>query len=208
MGETINLAWKQQSMSSALAGLIQMPSTATTYSEQQIVEGCVRNERKFQEMLYREHVGAMMRMCMRHTHDEQKALDIVNQGFLRVFQKIELYRGEGSLQGWIRKIVYHSISKHFSGNKKYREHIILEDYDNSSPSKSDALDSLYYDDLVGLMDHLPPKTAEVFKAYAIDGLTHKEIADSHGITVGTSKWHCSEARSKLQAIIKKTHHSS
>lgn len=204
----IHLSCEQSILGALLTSDHSMSASSTTYTEQDIIAGCVRNERRFQELLYREHVGAMMRMCMRHTQDEQKALGIVNEGFLRVFQKIELYSGSGSLQGWIRKIVYHSISKHFSGSKKYREHIRLEDYDHNSPSRSEALDGLYYDDLVSMIDELPNKTAQVFKAYAIDGLTHKEIAASYGITVGTSKWHCAEARTKLKAVITNTNKST
>ncbi|NUO02410.1 MAG: sigma-70 family RNA polymerase sigma factor, partial [Saprospiraceae bacterium] len=83
------------------------------YSEKEMVEGCVRNERVWQEALYRRFFPAMIQMCMRYTSDRETAMEIVNAGFLRVFKKLHTFTFSGSLEGWIRRIVFHSISDHF-----------------------------------------------------------------------------------------------
>ena len=93
-----------------------------TYSEQDLVAGCVRNERRFQELLYRQYFPKMMGMCMRYTKDRDIAMQIVNNGFLRVFKKIDQFSFKGSLEGWIRRLVYHSVSDYF---KKHSTTILI-----------------------------------------------------------------------------------
>jgi RNA polymerase sigma-70 factor (ECF subfamily) len=171
----------------------------TKYSEQEIIRGCIANERKFQEMLYRQHFNVMLAMVHKFTRDEEKVLDILNQGFLRVFKKIETYSGAGSFQGWIRRIVYHSISDHFRKESKYMHFIVLEDAEK--PSEKNALDNLYYEDLLDIVNSLPERCGEVFKLYAIEGYSHKEIGERLKISAGTSKWHLSQARDQLKGLI-------
>ncbi|MDX1476656.1 MAG: sigma-70 family RNA polymerase sigma factor [Saprospiraceae bacterium] len=176
-----------------------MPSLRKTYSEEEILAGCRRNERKYQELLYRRHFDTMTRMIRRFTQDDERVLDILNNGMLRVFQKIESYSGTGSLEGWIRRIVYHSISDYFKKESRYLRFIVLEDKDKEYASS--ALDDLYYTDLLAMVEDLPEKSREVFKLYAIEGYSHKEIADMLQISTGTSKWHLSNARDQLKQII-------
>ena len=176
-----------------------MSKGKTEYSEQEIIRGCIANERKFQELLYREHFDVMLVMVHRFTRDEEKVLDILNSGFLRVFKKIETYSGTGSFQGWIRRIVYHSISDHFKKESKYMHFIVLEDAEK--PASKNALDNLYYDDLLEIVDSLPQRCGEVFKLYAIEGYSHKEIGETLQISSGTSKWHLSKAREQLRNLI-------
>lgn len=175
-------------------GLIQK-----TYSEEQIIEGCRRNDRKFQEILYRRHFDTMVRMIRRFTRDEERVLEILNNGMLRVFQKIDSYAGTGSLEGWIRRIVYHSISDYFKKESRYLKFIVLEEAEKNY--NGSALDGLYYDDLLELLNDVPEKSRAVFSMYAIEGYSHKEIAEQLQISEGTSKWHLSNARNILKNII-------
>ena len=176
-----------------------MGITRKKYTEEQILEGCRRNDRRCQEALYREHFRVMLAMVRRFTQDEEVALDVINNGFLRVFQKIDTYQGKGSLQGWIRRIVYHSISDHFRKESKYLKFIVLEEAEKRSHTT--PIDDLCYQDLLNMVEKLPDRSKEVFKLYAIEGYTHKEIAELMGISDGTSKWYLSEARKKLQRLI-------
>ena len=171
------------------------------YSEQEIVEGCVRNERNFQEILYRQHIAKMMQMCMRYTNDRDKAMEIVNSGFLRVFQKLHTYAFKGSLEGWIRKLVYHSISDYFKKESKYLQFLVFEEKDDTTQEKAHS--ELYAEDLLRIVDTLPPSTKKVFRLYAIDGYSHREISKQLEISVGTSKWHLSNARKILKRLIVK-----
>lgn len=169
------------------------------YIEREVVEGCVRNERHAQEMLFRKHFDTMMRMCMRYTHDRDKAMEIVNIGFLRVFQKLHTFQFKGSLEGWIRRLVFHSLSDYFRKDSKYLQFLVFEERDQSSQEKAHA--NLYAEDILKMVDKLPPATQEVFRLYAIEGYTHVEISKNTGISVGTSKWHLSNARKMLKKLI-------
>lgn len=164
------------------------------------MEGCLRNDRYYQELLYRKYFQNMMRMGMRYANDKEQAMDIVNNGFMRVFKKIEYYSFKGSLEGWIRKLVYHSMADYFRKKNKQIRFLELEDRDD--PVEQEALSNLYVEDIISLVEHLPPATQQVFKLYAIEGYKHHEIADKLGISDGTSKWHLSSARKKLKELIK------
>jgi len=171
----------------------------TEYTDEDLVHGCVQNSRSFQEILYRKYFSKMMHMCLRYTDDRDKAMEIVNNGFLRVFKKIDTFSFKGSLEGWIRKLVYHSLSDYFKKNSKYLHFLVFEERD--AKVTESALDKIYAEDILKMVDTLPPATQKVFKLYAIEGFTHVEIAKKENISVGTSKWHLSEARKKLKKLI-------
>jgi RNA polymerase sigma factor (sigma-70 family) len=103
------------------------------------------------------------------------------------------------LEGWIRKLVFHSLSDHFK--KKDKKVFFLEIEDRDAPVEGNALNKLYLEDLLKLVDELPDATRDVFVLYAIDGYTHVEIGKMLGISEGTSKWHLSTARKKLKRLI-------
>jgi RNA polymerase sigma factor (sigma-70 family) len=173
-------------------------------SEVEIVNGCVRNERSCQEILYRRYFSTMMRMCQRHAHgDDERAMEMLNDGFIRVFKKINTFEFKGSLEGWIRRLVFHAISDYFRANRQYLDNTIFdEDALPLMMVTEEVSDQLYYEDLLKLVETLPPATRAVFQYYAIEGFNHNEIAEKLNISVGTSKWHLSTARDKLKGLIK------
>jgi RNA polymerase sigma-70 factor (ECF subfamily) len=136
---------------------------------------------------------------MRYTKDKEEAMIIINNGFMRVFKKIELYSFKGSLEGWIRRLVFHSLSDYFK--KESRKIHFLELENRDAPIKEDGLSNLYMEDLMKMVDLLPPATKQVFTLYAIEGYTHVEISKNIGISEGTSKWHLATARKKLKQLI-------
>jgi len=171
------------------------------YTDKELVEGCVRNDRRCQEVLYRKYYTRMMQMCMRYTSDQDIAMEIVNTGFLRVFKKLDTFAFKGSLEGWIRKLVYHSLSEYYKKNAKYMQKMVFEEKD-ASVSET-ALENIFAEDIMKMVEMLPPATQRVFRLYAIEGFTHPEISEKINISVGTSKWHLSAARKKLQELISK-----
>jgi RNA polymerase sigma factor (sigma-70 family) len=171
------------------------------YSEKQLVEGCINNDRYCQELLYRKFFPTMMRMCMRYAKDENIAIEIINIGMLRVFKKLHTFSFSGSLEGWIRRLVFHALSDYYKKQSKPVHFLELADRDEPAPATS--LQNLYLEDILTLVDMLPDATRRVFHLYAIEGYTHVEIAEMVGISVGTSKWHLSAARKRLQQLIKK-----
>lgn len=164
-----------------------------------IIKGCKNNDRKCQETLYKEFFSTMMSMAMRYVNDKFKAAEIVNDGFLKVFKKIDQYEYRGSFEGWIRRIVFHSISDSIRKDANYLKFMVFEEHDKKHNNK--VLDHLYEEDLIKLIDKLPPASGDIFLLFAVQGYSHKEISELKNISVGTSKWHLSEARKKLQNLV-------
>jgi len=141
----------------------------------------------------------MMGMCMRYTKDPEIAMTIVNDGFLKVFKRIQTYEFRGSLEGWIRRIVFHALSDYFRRESKYIQFMVFDEKDETQ--SENIFPGLYFQDLIDLIDDLPPMTGRVFNLYAIEGYSHREIANKFNISENTSKWHLANARKKLQAMI-------
>lgn len=169
------------------------------YIEKDVIAGCAANNRKHQELLYKKFFPKMMQMCMRYTSDQDKAMQICNDGFLKVFKNIKKYESKGSFEGWIRRIVFHSLSDYFKSEKKYMHFMVFEEKEKST--QQNALDQIYYDDLLNMINELPDASARVFRLYAIEGYKHREIAETLNISVGTSKWHLAEARKLMKELI-------
>jgi RNA polymerase sigma-70 factor (ECF subfamily) len=169
------------------------------YTEQELVAGCVANDRLAQELLYRRFFPEMLRMCRRYTRDEDTALEILNSGFLRVFKKIHTFAFKGSLEGWVRRLVYHSMADYYRENARYLHFLVLEDHDQ--PVQERGNEVFYEEDILRAVGTLPPVSQEVFRLYAIEGYAHAEIAERLGMSEGTSKWHLSTARQKLRDLL-------
>jgi len=172
------------------------------YTEEELVAGCAANDRRAQEALYRRFFPEMLRMCRRYTRDEDTALEILNNGFLRVFKKIHTFSFKGSLEGWIRRLVYHSMADYYRDNARYLHFLVLEDHDR--PVQESSHEGFYEEDILRAVRTLPPVSQEVFRLYAIEGYSHAEIAETLQMSEGTSKWHLSTARQKLRELL--AHH--
>lgn len=170
-----------------------------SYSEEEIIKGCKRNSRKFQELLYFKYFDKMYGMCLRHTSDKEIAMTVLNDGFLKIFKNIEKYRYDGSFEGWVRKVIYNTLRDYY--RKKSNNQRFLEIFENQGNDKN--LNNLEYDDILRMIDTLPQKSKKVFVMYAIEGYKHHEISKILNIPVGTSKWHLSQAKEKLKRIIQK-----
>lgn len=168
-------------------------------AEKALVEACLRNERQAQEQLYRKYFPAMMRLCKRHTNDREAMLEIINNGFLRVFQNLKKFEFKGSLEGWIRKIVYHALADYYQRQNRYLQSVSFEEHDAEVEEK--ATSEIGFQEILRLVDQLPAATREVFCLYAIDGYKHHEIATHLNISDGTSKWHLASARTRLKDLL-------
>lgn len=168
---------------------------------EQLIQGCIRNDRSAQEKLYHLFYPKMMALVRRYIDHEEQAEEVLNNGYLRAFQKIKQYNFQGSFEGWIRKIVFHAVADYVKQNAKYSSQILLVEKDELV--HKDHADRLYYDQLILLVQSLPDATRTVFNMYVMDGFTHKEIGNMLGISEGTSKWHLSEGRRILKDKIEK-----
>ena len=168
---------------------------------QELIQGCIRNERSAQEKMYKLFYPRMMSLVRRYIDQEMQAEEVLNNGFLRAFQKVEQYTFQGSFEGWLRKIVFHAVSDYVKQNVKYNEKIVLVEKDQFV--HKDHADRLYYNELLEMVQTLPGATRAVFNMYVMEGFSHKEIGKNLGISEGTSKWHLSEGRRILKEKIER-----
>ncbi len=183
----------------AIALAYTVPGQASELEE--LIRGCMRNERSAQEQIYTMFYPRMMGVVRRYIDHIDQAEEVINNGFLRAFQKVNQYTFQGSFEGWLRKIVFHSVSDYVKQNTRYNENIVLVEKDQYI--HKDHADNLYYNQLLELVHALPDATRSVFNMYVMEGYSHKEIGKALGISEGTSKWHLSEARRMLKQKIEK-----
>jgi len=148
----------------------------------------------------------MERMVLRYTQDEDKIIDILNNGFLKIFKKIDHYGYQGSFEGWVRKIIFRSLSDYFRKSQKDLAFLIYEEEYKKQPSQSSE-HKLYYQDLISLLDKLPSTQLQVFQLFAIEGYSHKEISEQLQLNQNTCRWHLAEARKILKAEYKKVYNT-
>ena len=168
---------------------------------EEIIAGCIKGERKAQEQLYKNYYEAMASLCMRYTKNEQDAVEVLNNGFLKVFLNIYRYEpGKASLYTWIRTIVINSCLDFLKLKEKKIIHDELIEAEVVHID-AEAINKMKTTELLYFIRQLPAATKAVFNLYVMEGYNHKEIAAIAGISEGTSKWHLSEARKKLQRMI-------
>ncbi len=168
---------------------------------EKIIEGCKQDDRKAQEQLYRNYYRAMMNLCLRYTKNETDALEVLNTGFYKVYKNIGSFSpAKASLYTWIRAIVINSCLDFIKAKQTLSGTGELEQAaDIHVPPV--AISNMSATAILKLVRELPPATQAVFNLYVMEGYTHAEIAKLAGISEGTSKWHLSEARKKLQKMI-------
>src|SRR5579863_6769488 len=169
----------------------------------ELVKRCRAGERKSQELLYKQFASKMLGVCLRYATDRMEAEDMLQNGFIRVFQKINDYRGDGAFEGWVRRIMVHSSIEYYRKHHKMMQVVELEA--GSEPSVNAAASAnLDAKDLMILIQQLAPGYRIVFNLYAIEGYSHKEVSELTGISEGASKSQLSRARAILKEQILKT----
>lgn len=166
-------------------------------------KGCKEQDRKAQSALYHHFSGKMMAVCMRYAIDRNEAEDILQMGFIKVFTKHHLFEGSGSLEGWIRRIMVNTaIELHRKKKISYQD--FGEEHSIAQKIESDiSSDQTGYKDLLRLIHELPINYKTIFNMYAIEGFSHKEIAEALQITETNSKSQLSRARSWLKQRLSK-----
>ncbi|WP_345948466.1 sigma-70 family RNA polymerase sigma factor [Mucilaginibacter sp. PAMB04274] len=173
------------------------------YSTEDLIAKCKAADRKAQELLYKQFAAKMLAVCLRYAVDKMEAEDMMQNGFVRVFQKINDYRGEGSFEGWMRRIMVHAAIEYYRKHHKMTL-VDMEESGYESPVNAVAASSLETKDLLLLINQLPAGYRMVFNLYAIEGYSHREIAEMAGITEGASKSQLSRARTLLKQKIEQT----
>ena len=166
-----------------------------------LIGGCLQNDRKAQEHLYKRFYQAMMTLCVRYARDRNDALEVLNDAFLKIFIRIKQYDPtKASLYTWMRKIVINTAIDFL--RKQQAVHDTDAPLVEEEPGiENEAVQKMSGEELLKMIRQLPAATALVFNLYIIDGFNHREIASMLTISEGTSRWHLSEARRQLKTII-------
>jgi RNA polymerase sigma factor (sigma-70 family) len=171
------------------------------YTINELIKRCKAGERKAQELLYKQFASKMLGVCFRYATDRMEAEDMLQNGFIKVFQKIADFRDEGSFEGWIRRIMVHSSIEYYRKHNKMIQLVDIEDVALEPSVNPLATANLAAKDLMVLIQRLSPGYRIVFNLYAIEGYSHKEIAAITGISEGASKSQLSRARTVLKEQI-------
>lgn len=170
--------------------------------EQQLLEGCRKGDRAAQKRLFDELAGRMLSVCLRYVGDREVARDLVQEGFVTLFDKLDSYSGKGSFEGWARKIFVNNALMYLRKNDALKETNDIDDARGLYSADPTPADNLGYQDIMALIAVMPPGFRTVFNMAAIEGYSHKEIAKELGISENTSRSQYKRAREWLQERIK------
>ncbi len=166
-------------------------------NEADLIKGCLNGDSKMQEELYKRFAPKMYAVCLRYSNNAENAQDLLQEGFIKIFRNLNRFRGDGSFEGWIRRIFVNTSIEYFRKKTNLfsiteKEDLVVED------SSLNALDRLAEKDIILLVQELSPGYRTVFNLYAIEGYSHKEIGTMLNINEGTSKSQLARAKSILK----------
>lgn len=173
-------------------------------SDQQIIEGCARHERKAQQELYNQYSRFLLGVCMRYAVDKSEAEDILQESFLKIYFNIKDFSGTGSFIGWLRKVAVNTAITHYHRNLKYRYYVEIEEFVSLETGQTSFEEDFFTsEELYKVLNDLPAGYRMVFNLYAVEGYKHKEIAEMLGIDTNTSKSQYSRARAAIRERLDK-----
>ena len=175
-----------------------------------IVNGCINAGRESQKEFYKLYYGFSMSICLRYCDNYDDAMEVVNDGFLKVFKSIGTFVArnnnyEASLLAWMKSILVHTAIDHYRKRKNNRLFNEIETHHYETPdTEQSAIDKMAYKEIMAILQKLSPVYRTVFNLYVIDGFKHEEIAERLKISVGTSKSNLSKARANIQKMLKES----
>src|SRR4029078_9577818 len=166
----------------------------STLSEQDLIKGCILNDRRVQELLYKQYCSSLMVLCRSYAKNDEDAVEILQDGFLKIFQQIDSYDSDkSSIYTWMRTIMIHTAIDFL--RKQNRKNISVEWNEKHEPViEAEALQRISAQQIQSMLQQLPATTTAVFNLYVTEGYNHKEIGELLKMSEGTSRWHLSEAR--------------
>jgi RNA polymerase sigma factor (sigma-70 family) len=174
--------------------------------DKSVIKGCINNDRRAQELLYKQFYGPMVSLCIRYTRNEEDAIEVLHNGFLKVYKHIASYdAGKALLYTWIKTIMVNSAIDFIRSNQKFKNNVELKETHDAGVMDNEAIQRMGTTELLKLIQKLPLATQTVFNLYVLEGYNHREIGELLGISDGTSKWHLSEARRQLKQLLLTLH---
>ena len=172
-------------------------------SLEELIEGCRNDKRKAQKELYKRYAPLLLGICVRYAKDSSEAEDVLQEGFIKIFDKIKLYNNQGSFEGWMRRLMVNTAISNYRKNLKRYYKIDINEPSVKGVSQDWSNCDYTKDELMHVISTLPDGYRMVFNLYAIEGYKHKEIAELLNIDETTSKSQYSRAKKQLQEKLMK-----
>lgn len=166
-----------------------------------LVNKCMEGDPLAQRKLFDMYAPKMLGVCLRYANSSEQAEDVLQDGFVKVFTKLGHYKGNGSLEGWVRRIMVNTSLDQIRKNQKFMMNVSMDDVDYKMETDAHILSSLMEEDLLNLIQEMPHGYRTVFNLFAIEGYSHKEIAEQLEITENTSKSQYSRAKAYLRTKV-------
>ncbi len=170
------------------------------FEERDLIQACIRKERWAQKALYEDYYGTMMGVCLRYANNKEDALDILHEGFIKVFKNLNKYQAGTSLNSWMKRIMVNTAIDFYRRMIRRRTEDIEQAYQVSSDD-ADAVSQYTEKEILAAVQQLSPAYRTVFNLYVLEGYSHKEIGDLLDITESTSRSNLVKARIKLKEIL-------
>jgi RNA polymerase sigma-70 factor (ECF subfamily) len=190
---------------------------AETKHLQALIDGCLKGDRRSQQAIHKMFYGKMKAVCMRYTRDSDQAMDVLQEGFLKVFNNLEKYTGVGTFEGWMRRIMVNlSIDRY----RRLKHDLILlgeqndienwggeTDDESEDSGENEEIYDITPEQIIDAMQQLTPAYRTVFNLYVYEDYTHQDIAEALGISVGTSKSNYAKAKKNMKKLLTKNLHT-
>lgn len=184
--------------------MVQANLTTNVSIDIDILTGCIEGNRIAQQQLYETFSPTMFGICLRYSKDYHSAEDLLQDGFIKVYNNVDRYKGSGNFEGWMKRIFINTAIEAYRKNLKKVTSPLQEETFNHA-IEEDVLDKLAADDLLKIIQLLPKGYRTVFNLYCIEGYSHKEISEMLGISEGTSKSQLARAKGNIKGLLKKLH---
>lgn len=174
----------------------------TEAAHSRLLQSCIRNERSAQKELYKLYYSYGMSICLRYTNSKDEAAEVLNNAFMKLFKYLSKFDLNRPFKPWFSKIVVNAAVDHYQQQKKQLEAESLDHAEEVSAQPS-IIEGISYQEIIDMMQQLPPSYRTVFNLHVIEGYTHEEIAGMLGVSVGATKSNLFKARNRLKEILEK-----
>jgi len=168
---------------------------------ERIIQGCKKADAQAQQELYAKYKDILFGICRRYLRQVEDAEDVFVEGFYKIFNKIDGFKGEGSFEGWMKRIMINESLMHLRKKKVF--HLSIESDNVQVQFQPTVIGDMHYEDIIKVLSHLPTGYRTVFNLYVIEGYKHREIAEQLGISINTSKSQLILAKKRLRELLKK-----
>ena len=176
-------------------------------TDQELVKQCMEGKREAQQALFKLYAGKMLTVCRRYFDNIEEAEDVLQEGFIKVFERLHQWQGTGPLGGWIRTVMVNTALTHLRSTKKWQNTTEIDDAIQLTNDDANALESMSANDILHLIAQMPSGYRTVFNLFVIEGYGHKEIGEMLGISESTSKTQFLKSKEWLKkALMKEEQH--